>query len=369
MSSPSALRFPPNPKSASAVPAASNADRRRSAAPRGRWLVRVSCVNLIAVAAVTLLLKFVSENWWVSAAMVYLPRSLYAVPGIALLPFALARSWRAVLFNLAAIGLVAGPLMHAQYPLGDEADTPLKKDRTLRIVSCNVQRFRPDFASVLEEIGRMNPNVIALQDADANSAILTRYLHEWHTARAGEFLVASKYPVRFVDKCRPDSFERTSVARFEIDTPAGTILLYDLHQMTPRQGLTALRPDSILTETGRGDLEAFVSLRADEARQTRQFVDQTRRRTPALIVGDFNMPSDSSLYRTSWNDLANAFNTAGTGYGYTFPCQRQFQWPGGLPWMRIDHILASDHWQIRRCWVGSANGSDHRPIAAVVELR
>ncbi len=245
-------------------------------------------------------------------------------------------------------------------------------------VNTDMQALDTSRAPVKIHIGKnglgagANPDVgreAALQDADASSRLLQQYLQDWHVASEGEFLVASKYPVRFVDKCHPESFQRTSVARFEIDTPAGKVLLYDLHQMTPRRALTALRPDSIITETGRGELEAFLGQLADEAHETGEFVEGTRDRKPALIVGDFNMPSDSSLYRMYWSGLTNAFNTVGTGYGYTFPCQRQFQWPSGFPWMRIDHVLASEHWRIRRCWVGSSNGSDHRPIAAVVELR
>ncbi|MBI5759249.1 MAG: endonuclease/exonuclease/phosphatase family protein [Planctomycetales bacterium] len=353
----------------SAKPTQSRAGERRNAAARGRLVKRLSWVNLIVVAAVTVLIKFLSEEWWVTTPVVYLPRSLFLIPSAALLILSCARSWRAVAINLVAAAVVAGPLMNLQYPFGGEAVAAANKERTLRIVSCNVQRFRPDFASVLEEISRMNPHVIALQDADVPSRLLKQYLQDWHVASEGEFLVASKYPVRFVDKCRPGAFLRTSVARFEIDTPAGTILLYDLHQMTPRRALTSLRPDSIITETGRDELETFLGQLADEAHETREFVESTRDRKPALIVGDFNMPSDSSLYRMSWSGLTNAFNTVGIGYGYTFPCQRQFQWPSGLPWMRIDHVLASEHWRIRRCWVGSSNGSDHRPIAAVVELR
>lgn len=357
------------PTAVSAAPTQVRADLRRNVAARGRWVKRLSWVNLIVVVSVTVLVKCLSEEWWVTTPAVYLPRSVFLIPSVSLLVFAGARSWRAVGINFVAVAVVAGPLMNFRYPFGGEVAAVVNKERSLRIVSCNVQRFRPDFASVLEEISRMNPHVIALQDADGNSRLLRHYLQEWHVASEGEFLVASMYPVRFVDKCRPQAFLHTTVARFEIETPAGKVLLYDLHQMTPRRVLTALRPDSIITESGRDDLEEFLSRWADEAHETREFVESTRDQMPALIVGDFNMPSDSSLYRMNWNELSNAFDSVGTGYGYTFPCQRQFRWPAGFPWMRIDHVLTTEHWRIRSCWVGSSNGSDHRPIAAVVELR
>jgi endonuclease/exonuclease/phosphatase family metal-dependent hydrolase len=357
------------PTAVSMQPTQSLDNARRNAAGRGRWVKRLSWVNLIVVVSVTVLVKSLLEEWWVTTPAVYLPRSVFLFPSVVLLAFAAARSWRAVAINLVSAAVVAGPLMNFRYPVGGESVAVVNKERTLKIVSCNVQRFRPDFASVLDEISRMNPHVIALQDADVSSRLLRQYLQEWHVAREGEFLVASKYPVRFVDKCRPKAFLHVTVARFEIETPAGKILLYDLHQMTPRRALSALRPDSLISEAGRDELEAFFSRWADEAHETREFVEGTRDHLPALVVGDFNMPSDSSLYHMNWIGLTNAFDTVGTGYGYTFPCQRQFRWPAGFPWMRIDHVLASEHWHIRRCWVGTSNGSDHRPIAAVVELR
>ena len=333
-------------------------------------MTRLSWVNLIAVVLLTLLVKFVSEDWWVTAALVYLPRCVFLLPSIALIPLAAPRSLRAVAINVAAVAIVAWPLMNLQIRFDRGTSLPAaRKDRTLRIVSCNVQRFRPDFASVLGDISQMQPSVIALQDAAVSSDLLKRYLVGWHLVREGEFVVASRFPVRFIDKCQPDAFGRTSVALFELAAPTGPVRLYNLHQMTPRRGLAALRPDSIITETGRGDLEAFVALRAAEARETREFVERTRGSLPTLILGDFNMPSDSSLYHEFWGDLPNAFNEVGSGYGYTFPSQRQYQWPGGFPWMRIDHVVVSEHWKVRESWVGSANGSDHRPIAAVVELR
>ena len=95
-------------------------------------------------------------------------------------------------------------------------------------------------------------------------------------------------------------------------------------------------------------------------------VDQT---LPELLIGDFNMPISSSLYQKSWGEMANAFDVAGSGFGFTSPCDQFLFWPDYVPWLRIDHILASSHWQVLRCQVGAGNGSDHRFIAATLALR
>ena len=91
---------------------------------------------------------------------------------------------------------------------------------------------------------------------------------------------------------------------------------------------------------------------------------------PLLVLGDFNMPVTSSLFQQHWKDLGSAFDAAGWGYGYTAPCGTKGNyWPHNLPWLRIDHILLSRHWDATACWIGSSDASDHRWIAARVGRR
>src|SRR5207237_8966827 len=84
------------------------------------------------------------------------------------------------------------------------------------------------------------------------------------------------------------------------------------------------------------------------------------RSAPLLIGGDFNPPSDSPTFAPVRRRFRVGFDEAGRGYGYTYPSR--------LPWIRIDHILASPDWSIVRCWVGPDVGSDHLPVIAEVVL-
>ena len=77
---------------------------------------------------------------------------------------------------------------------------------------------------------------------------------------------------------------------------------------------------------------------------------------PLLIVGDFNTPSESYLFRRVWAGYADAFTPAGWGWGYTFFNSRTMT--------RIDHILSGEGWNCSRCWVGPDIGSPHRPVLA-----
>ena len=83
---------------------------------------------------------------------------------------------------------------------------------------------------------------------------------------------------------------------------------------------------------------------------------------PKLIAGDFNMPADESALASLRDEgrFRFAFEEAGWGFGYTRPTR--------TPWFRIDHILTSPEWVVRRCRVGPDFGSDHLPLVAEVVL-
>ena len=82
---------------------------------------------------------------------------------------------------------------------------------------------------------------------------------------------------------------------------------------------------------------------------------------PQIVVGDFNSPPESPIYRDAWSGWTNAFSLSGRGFGYT----RMNGWIRA----RIDHILTDDRWKVVRAWVGPGVGSDHKPILAEVRLR
>lgn len=336
-----------------------------------RWVTRLSWVNLAVLFVISALLFAVSENWWFSSAMTYAPRSPYVVPALLLLVLSVAYSRSAILVNLISIATVAGPIMGLTLPIAQWTATASDDldGFKLKVLSCNVQDYKPDFASVLAEIGRFNPDVVVMQDAWDRSKLLNSYFAEWHVVRHGEFFLASRYPARLVAVGHFEAFDRDGIIQCELELPSTKVMFFNIHQMTPRHGLRALDISSPITQRGSSQLSRYLVLRAEEAGATRDFVETNRGQAPTLIAGDFNMPCESSLYQNNWFGFQNAFNIAGTGYGYSFPCTQQYCWPGGNPWLRLDHILADDAWQVRSCVVGKANGSDHRLITSVLELR
>jgi endonuclease/exonuclease/phosphatase (EEP) superfamily protein YafD len=80
-----------------------------------------------------------------------------------------------------------------------------------------------------------------------------------------------------------------------------------------------------------------------------------------LVAGDFNMPQESRIYWHDWSNYQNAFGVAGLGYGYS----KYTRWHG----VRIDHVLADEHWRVESCKVEPDVGSDHRPVLAELRLK
>jgi endonuclease/exonuclease/phosphatase (EEP) superfamily protein YafD len=360
----------PSPPASRQMSSRASAGRRPptaspSLAARLVWCL--SGLNLAVVVALLLLVFVVSERWWVAAALTYLPRSPWAVPAIVL---GLAACWwhrPAIWVNALALGLVVGPLMELRVPgLFNAPSTavPSTGKSTLRIVSCNVQIYQPDFAAVLNEIAPFRPDVVVLQEALGDHPLLENFFPDWHRLHVETYWIASPYPLRLVAECPSEAFDRVSGILVEVDAPGGPILIADIHQMTARKGLKEINKGSVVTGEAAGLVDGFRDLRTFESAEIRDAIASHAVDRPLIVAGDFNTPTSSNLFQQFWGDLQSAFDVAGVGYGYTSPCKTHRYWLPETPWARIDHILCSNHWTIRECHIGTGNGSDHRLIAA-----
>lgn len=336
-----------------------------SRAARVVWCL--SGLNLALVIAVLLLIFVVSERWWVAAALTYLPRSPWALPAVILGAAAMWCHRPSVLVNVLSFGLAVGPIMELRVPgLLNAPSTAIAStgQTKLRIVSCNVQLYKPDFAAVLNELSPYRPDVVVLQEALGDHPLLERFFPDWHHLHVEMFWIGSPYPLRLVTECQSEAFDRVSGIVVEVDAPGGPFLIADVHQMTARKGLREINKATLATGEAAGLVDEFRDLRTLEAAELREVIDRHAGDRPLIVCGDFNAPTCSNVFQQFWGDLQSAFDIAGFGYGYTSPCKNHRFWIPNMPWARIDHILCSNHWSIRECHVGQGNGSDHRLIAA-----
>lgn len=334
-----------------------------------RWL---TTAHVIGVAGVWFLIWEVSETHWLGSVATFLPRLPGLLPGLLLLAVSLLARSRAFWLNLATLLFALVSITEFNVPwnrLAESASPVAKDERTLRIVSCNVQNFAPDFSLVLREVQRAKPDVVAFQEAMRPPRLQLEHFEDWHQIHVRGLWVGSKWPLRLLGECQTQLFSHLSGVTVEVDAPFGKFVLTDLHLMTARKSLVELRPLELLSGDSQLTLAGATVERSEEARQVRAFVTEHQSDSPLIVVGDFNMPTSSSVYRESFGDLTNAFESAAFGFGFTAPCKRFRHWPSNTPWQRIDHILASDSWEVRECHIGEHDGSDHRLIAATLRLR
>ncbi|HSV74163.1 MAG TPA: endonuclease/exonuclease/phosphatase family protein [Chthonomonadales bacterium] len=296
-----------------------------------------------------------------TALNLYLPQWYWAVPGVVLLlANALwARLW--VWAPLAGMLVVAGPLMG--YGWGWGAAAPVPGTTPVRVVTYNVHAgaLAP---LALEELGRLRPDVVLLQEAgpspwtrDARSRF-----PGWHTAgpRAGLF-VASRFPIlnwRVREIPVVDTANAYLWCQIEVD--GVPVSVYNVHLPTPRDGLQPLLDDGAAAagawRLSTNDRLAHVALLAR---------DLKRDQGPRIVAGDMNAPPPSMVLRyLTATGLRNAFSTAGTGFGFTYGHRLS----RGYSFVRIDHVLVSHHWVITGASVGGEEASDHRPVVADLHL-
>ena len=349
----------------------------RSSSPHPRlttaakWVLACSWIYLVAMAVVSYLLFVVSETWWVGTVLTYAPRMPYLVPALALLTASFFWHRSSISVNLISAAIVLVPVMGLAIPLSLTSSPTQASagELSLKVLSCNVQSFKPDFSRVLEEIAAMRPDVVALQEAFRGDPRLDEFFKDWHTLRHGHYWVGSRYPVTLITDCEVNQFGgRLAGLVVQIETPNGPIVLGNIHQMTARFGLTELNRNTLLNGDGTQKLEDFEGERYLESIAIRALIDSSRDGRPLIVCGDFNTPTSSSLFQKHWQDLQSAFDVAGFGYGYTSPCKGNRFWPDNFPWARIDHILCSHDWTVRRCRIGESDGSDHRLITATLTL-
>lgn len=86
---------------------------------------------------------------------------------------------------------------------------------------------------------------------------------------------------------------------------------------------------------------------------------------PAVMAGDFNATGDHRPFRTlldrGWTDV---HEPKGCGFGATWPIDNRVP----VPFYRLDHVLVTDHFEVRDLRFGRPGGSDHLPVITELQL-
>ncbi len=352
------------PRSAAPTPRISRLQRAATA------LAVLYVVALIVIAG---LFRFVGERWWVVTAALYLPRLGFALPlPFVLLPLLLLRLRRVLWLTLGSSLSMLLVLMGFVLPWPTSIDHGAPVVRLLSF-NCNSGFGGPD--ALLEEIDRFSPDIVLLQEAGPPERIAPLLEARYPTVRAAtQFIIASRFPI--LSSFDPDKLRYREQMRSPrwleqvIDTPLGPIAVYNVHPLSPREGLFAIGGNGGLKReilSGR----VFSSAHSDPIQnnaglrrlQVETFAEAAKHeKGPVIIAGDTNLPGLSFILHDNLSGFQDGFTRAGWGFGYTFPTNH-------MPWMRIDRVLASDELRFVRFEVGKSVVSDHHCVVADLQRR
>lgn len=337
------------------------------------WLLTLNGLYLALLLAILLLNLTGPDRYWVGTLNLYLPQVMWAVPGVVLLCLAFRVSRVGALVPLLGLLLVLGPVMGYRLHRSSAAAAP--PGATIRVLTWNIKYGKHDLKPLIAELESSRPDVVLFQDAVAAAkGPLRDYFRNWDVRSAGQYLIASRYPlsraelVEFPDyDRRKQSFLRCIVRVGDVD-----VALYDVHFKTPRRSLNAFK------DAKRGAwyipraVERLKRNLATRVEQAEVVAVRVAEENGAVIVaGDLNSAGSSTVCETLRGaGLRDCFDENGSGYGYTYGqmlLRHRLPWVR-FSWMRIDHIMVSSDLVVRSCRTGTGKASDHRPVMADVTV-
>lgn len=317
-----------------------------------------------------LALRLVGERWWGTTIALYLPRLPFALP---LLPLTAAIIWmgprRLLWTQVAATALLLGLMgLRIAWPTSTTAGA-----FHLRIVSCNINGGGLGVEKILKPLRATNPDVIVLQEVMPDGfPTLRKLVPGYYVRESSQFWLASRFPVE--DMIEPPTqlnggAQRSMrFVRYRIATPAGPVVLYNVHPISPRDGLEGVRGDGFRHQILRGDLfntraRTLVAQNTSLRLTQLQALAESARQSPdpVVIAGDTNLPGLSWAFAHWLGGYTDGFSAAGSGFGYSFPSP-------GNPWMRIDRIVADRRFRFSNFRVINSYISDHFAVTADLEL-
>jgi endonuclease/exonuclease/phosphatase (EEP) superfamily protein YafD len=223
-------------------------------------------------------------------------------------------------------------------------------------MTCNLATRPAVIPALAKMVIEREPDIVVLQEIDDSPR---RYIwpERWHMVTDNELALASRWPIAEIDRFR-HLFRPRDVAgvHFLVTMPDRAVHVFNLHLRSPRRGFEAVLDRR--TKLGTEQLDAILEVRAIESEAVAEWI--SRFDGPKIVLGDFNMPSESSILRRDWNWLNDAFGGTGLGFGFT-----KISAEGHLAYgTRIDHVLYDESYSCVRCWVDGDVGSDHLPLFA-----
>jgi endonuclease/exonuclease/phosphatase (EEP) superfamily protein YafD len=325
----------------------------------------------VTLLALVLVFRLGAERFWATTIGLYLPRVGFALPlPVLALVVAWRLPWRWLLTQVVALVLVMFPLMGLRLP-GRPSPTPGAFH--LRLLTFNVATGSFGIDKVIAELQASGADIIQLQETNpGHYDELRRALPGYFYQESGQFWLASRFPVEEMDQ--PPMIPHAGKMRsprfvsYVLKTPVGRVRLYNVHIISPRDALDEVHGEGLKRELVSGRLfrgaaastvDDNTGLRVSQLAAISEGAHRSP--DPVLIAGDTNLPTLSWALAHYMGDFQDGFSKAGSGFGYSFPAGRR-------TWMRIDRVMADDHFRFLGFHVLRTRASDHYAVTADIEL-
>jgi vancomycin resistance protein VanJ len=328
------------------------------------WINSLAVTYVIAVLIAWFLLARLADRWWPASVLLFGPRWVLLLPAFVLIPWALLRRrWRTLLALAFAAIVVAWPLMGWNW---SGMFRNVDGQRDVRIITFNIgnnNRMREHIVKI-DEVRRLfdvsRADVLVLQECSLGRDELFPYFPDAQLLSINSICAVSRWSLSNVES-RPNSDLRTLggngvIISFDVETARAKFTVLALHLATQRDGLQEVLSGSLASAES-----MQRQMRARRLDSGAALTWSLRSPLPSIIVGDFNMPVESGIYKDRWRAYGNAFTDCGFGYGYT-KFERRFG-------IRIDHVLYDRVWRCLAAEIDQSMGGDHRPLIDDLQLR
>lgn len=321
-------------------------------------LLVLSLLTLVVLVGTTVILWQLADRTWWATLLAYGPRWVFLVPLGTLFPaIVLFLAWRALLVWLLAAGVACFGVLDLRVPFRTMISLEAPDDKPITVMTLNAQGDKQVEKRVQELVIDERISLLGVEEWNASQS-LAKVLPSWNVVEENGVGIASRYPLRRV--ARLDFTQLAlgtdgQILRADMTVDKQVVHVYVVHLETPREGIEEFLGDKRLDGAA---IDHNTQARTIESAAARRYIDEVGGQF--IVLGDFNLPVESRIYRRYWRAFKNAFSDGGWGLGHSKRTRRI-----GI---RIDHVLCGGGCDISEAHLGRDVGSDHLPMVGKLRL-
>ncbi|MFZ4596609.1 MAG: endonuclease/exonuclease/phosphatase family protein [Verrucomicrobiaceae bacterium] len=156
---------------------------------------------------------------------------------------------------------------------------------------------------------------------------------------------------------------RLRAACYEVQLPTWTVVVYNVHQPSPRK---ELKGQGLVIHPS----ESTRQFWQDQEMLMQQVLQHMESEVlPVVVCGDWKAPPVEPLYRRMTAQLTDAHMAVGGGAGYTFSGNLWNPLTLGKPWLRLDYILCNAECEVLQCETEAPSEAQHAAVGAVLRSK